>query len=329
MFVRNNKSSASLHHIHDKFFKKAFSNPKFAKDLLVLSLSADIRKLFDLDNLKPAKEVISNSKNQELLFDLNYTTSLKKYPDCPVHFGIIIEHTTRMLKDTVKRLHTYCVEEMNRTGGLVRGVLFYQGEKPIDIPTNYIELLLKKELPHGAVTQLLPLYPNFPFSVISLANTPDKVLTLEGILSSPCLLAMKYAKRFTEKIITMILSGCHMLPFDYKKNLVEWLISYIEMTDNNYSAEKIAVIESNHFPNLKEEARVMTEEVLIGFEGIRQSAHEQGLAEGLAKGLAKGRAERERLVLSLLHAGVDPKIICNSAQISERDLKELKKKFEQ
>ena len=94
------------------------------------------------------------------------------------------------------------------------------------------------------------------------------------------------------------------------------------MTDNNYSAKKIAVIESNHFPNLKEEIRVMTEEVVLGLEGIRQSAHKQGLDEGT-------RAERERLVLGFLHAGVDIKTISNTAGISQRDLNKLKKKFEQ
>ena len=102
----------------------------------------------------------------------------------------------------------------------------------------------------------------------------------------------------------------------------------------------------SHFPDLEEEKRVMNENILLGFEGERQAGHEQGFAEGVAKGrnegrdewLAKGRdegrdevtrAERERLALSFMHAGVDVKIISNVTKISLRELKKLKKKFEQ
>ena len=78
----------------------------------------------------------------------------------------------------------------------------------------------------------------------------------------------------------------------------------------------------------------MNKDIPLGFEGDRQYAHEMGLTEGhkagLAEGVAKGtRAERERLALSFLHAGVDAKTISSVTKISKSDLKRLKKKFEQ
>ena len=350
----NKQSNAGDHHIHDKFFKKIYSHPQYAKDLFKLSFSADELQLFDLDNLKPAKEVTSDDKNHELLCDLNYTTVLKNYPDCPVNFGIVVEHTTRIRKDTVQRLHTYCLQDMKLTGGLTKGVLFYQGNKPINIPRSYSELLLKDKLPPEVVDKLLPLYPSFPFSTVALPNISDKTLMSEGIISSSCLLLMKHIKNLTEEIIAMVLGCCHYLSSKDRENLLQWLISYVWRADKNYGVKRISDIETKYFPNLEEERRVMDKDIPLGFEGDRQYAREMGLtegrkaglAEGLAEGLAKGRneglaegvakgrdegtrVERERLALSLLHAGVDVKIICNATKISKSDLKRLKKKFEQ
>ena len=360
--ANNKRATASDHHIHDKFFKKIYSYPEYAKDLFKLSFSTDELELFDLDNLQPAKEVISDDNNKELLFDLNYTAPLKNYPDCSVRFGIIVEHTTRMMKDTARRLNNYCVQDMSRTRGLTKGILFYQGYKPIDIPNNYTEFLLKDELPPEIIAKLLPYYPNFPFSIVSLPNIPDNALMSKRIISSPCLLAMKYIKQMTDEIMAMVLGCCHGLSSKNRKNLIQYLMSYIWRADKKYSEKEITAIETNYFPNLEEEKRVMYEDIPLGFEGDRQIARDQGRreglakgrTEGLAKGLAKGRdegrteglakgrteglakgrtegtrAERERLALSFLHAGVAVKIISNVTGIDEHDLKKLKKKFEQ
>ena len=160
----------------------------------------------------------------------------------------------------------------------------------------------------------------------------------EGIISSSCLLLMKHIKNLTEEIIAMVLGCCHYLSSKDRENLLQWLISYVWRADKNYGVKRISDIETKYFPNLEEERRVMDKDIPLGFEGDRQYAREMGLTEGLAKGrneglaegVAKGtRAERERLALSLLHAGVDVKIICNATEISQRALKKLKKKFEQ
>ncbi len=91
----NDKTPLNKHHLHDKFFKKIYSDPRYAQDLLRLALFPEDYELFDIDKLIPSKEAsIDPDTGTEKFCDLNFSVPFKKEPDSPVYFGVIFEHTT-------------------------------------------------------------------------------------------------------------------------------------------------------------------------------------------------------------------------------------------
>ena len=46
--------------LHDKFFKKIYSQPRYAQDILRLALTADECELFDLDKMTVDKDSTLN-----------------------------------------------------------------------------------------------------------------------------------------------------------------------------------------------------------------------------------------------------------------------------
>ena len=86
------KPKASVSH-HDKFFKKAFSEPALAKVLAKVILYPQELKVCDLKSLKVEEKQAKANK-----MDLILTLGLKDFPKEQIHILILVEHKSQYSK---------------------------------------------------------------------------------------------------------------------------------------------------------------------------------------------------------------------------------------
>ncbi len=335
----NDKTPLNKHHLHDKFFKKIYSDPRYAQDLLRLALFPEDYELFDIDKLIPSKEAsIDPDTGTEKFCDLNFSVPFKKEPDSPVYFGVIFEHTTGNVTKAIEQLRGYCAREIARTNGFVIGILVLQTKKPVDIAKSQLELKFKNRLSLATRDKMRRYITDEPILVVNLPKLSDEQLC--GLTTSPCLLGMKHIWHLSTKIVAKIFHSCYALSTENRKSLSAKLISYLGLADGRYDRKRLSAIEADCFPDLPDEERIMSS-IEFGFEGARLEGIEQGKKQGIRQGIEQGMQQgvkqgmqqgiekgREGVIISMLKYGkLEDSAICQLANITEEQLAEIKNKI--
>ncbi len=302
------------------YFRESFSvGLRRAKDILRLALTAEECDLFDLDKMTVDKDSTLNpSTNQEGYGDLHFKLPLKDYLQCQVHFGVFFEHKTSGANQAIKQLRKYCLREMDRTEGLVFGVVVNQGLSKITTPDNYLDYLLKNKVPPEIIAKLARIFGNFYIKSVDLPALQPEQLRRPEITSAACLLAMKYIRKLTHQVMTMVFGALYLLTAGDRKTLSSMLMSYICRADKKYDRQGLAAIEADSFPNV--EVKIM-EEIRLGFEEADYQGFQRGRAEGVEQGI-------EQVAIRLLESGeLSEDGICAVANISKKKLAEIKRKI--
>ena len=110
---------------HDKFFKRFFSHPKLAVELIQLAFSKEEAQKCDLSKLKVEKTLFKDKK-----IDLLLSFPLKALPESQIRIVILCEHKSRYDKNTVKqalRYQTALYEDSKQVVAVIP-VLFHHGK---------------------------------------------------------------------------------------------------------------------------------------------------------------------------------------------------------
>ena len=117
---------------HDLFFKRGYSDPRFARELFQLVFSKEELKFFDLNSLKAEKDTF-----QDLRADLVFSISLKNNPKRSWTICLLLEHKSQFSPLCFVQALSYQTLIIRETGkgagGFARPVLpvlFYNGKEP-------------------------------------------------------------------------------------------------------------------------------------------------------------------------------------------------------
>ncbi len=137
-----------------------------------------------------------------------------------------------------------------RTEGLVFGVVVNQGLSKITTPDNYLDYLLKNKVPPEIIAKLARIFGNFFVKSVDLPALQPEQLRRPEITSAACLLAMKYIRKLTHQVMTMLFGALYLLTAGDRKTLSSMLMSYICRADKKYDRQGLAAIEADSFPNV-------------------------------------------------------------------------------
>ena len=297
---------------HDKIFKRVFSIPVFAKELILLMFSKKELSCFDLTKLRVEKDTWANK-----LADLVYSLPLKDHPDKRFVIFIILEHKSKYNPLIWSQLLLYQAglhDHISKTGWpmpIILGV-FYHGKEPWKWPLSFQEGLwgnILKKL--GVLAQFMIDYK------IKLLSTHD--LRLKRAMKD---------KRLKSRAILNLMSKIWELK-DSPEELKKAVALFGEL-----SAEREDVI--LHVLDYLESMKVITtegwrdlEKQLVlegtfkkgGFMDIREEIRQKGRMEGRME----GRTERDReVILNMLKNHLDIPLICKVTGLSQEEIKKLK-----
>ena len=116
---------------HDKFFKRFYSQPKFALELFQLIFSQKELSAYDWKNLKSENNILKNK-----IADLIFSVPLKQNPKIKFKIFILLEHKSHydphlftQLLHYQTLLHEKTIRETGQPMPIIP-VLFYHGRKP-------------------------------------------------------------------------------------------------------------------------------------------------------------------------------------------------------
>ena len=124
---------------HDKFFKRFYSHPPFAVELVRLILSKEELKKCDLSKLKVEKSLFKDKK-----MDLVLSFPLKALSEGQIRIVILFEHKSKYDKNLFKQIlgyQTWLYEQSKQTIAVVP-VLFYHGQPSWSWKLSFQEAVL-------------------------------------------------------------------------------------------------------------------------------------------------------------------------------------------
>ena len=123
-----------------------------------------------------------------------------------------------------------------------------------------------------------------------------------------------------------IIKKARLLAQQRRSFVLSVLIDYYDCADKGYDRAGFARVERLYFPKLKEEERLMPEMEFTYDKAARaDKAAKQAMRKGKQLGIEQGKLE---MVKRLLQAGVDELAICEAAQLSKRELAQIKRNLD-
>ena len=300
------------------FFKRVFSHPPFAKEIVQLILSKEELKQCKLSSLKVEK---SSLKDKGKKMDLVLSFSLKNFPKKQIKVVILFEHKSKYDKNLFKQVLGYqtSLYEESKEVILVIPVLFYHGKLPWNSKLSFQEAFL------GEFFSKIP--PTFKKDMLNynlrLLDTSDKSLQnlfkSESFKTGPVLrlLDRVWSLRKNEAELREILFSLFKV---FRGE--EWILAVAKYL-------KSAGVSIKIWDKLEKEA---IKEGLLkkgGYmdirEEIRMEGRIEGRQEGLQKGLQEGRQEGlQKVVLNMLQKSADISFISEMTGLSKEEIKKLK-----
>ena len=145
-----------LENIHDKFFKKVFSNIENTRDFLYTSLPMDIKSSIELDSLTIDPTSYVSNEMKDNFCDIVVKTKLKGTVSTvpyDVDIYIVMEHKSyhdkAVFVQLLKYMHLMWEKDIAEKKPLrvIIPFIFYHGKRKWDIPLQFIEQFkVKNEL---------------------------------------------------------------------------------------------------------------------------------------------------------------------------------------
>ena len=174
--------------------------------------------------------------------------------------------------------------------------------------------------------------PNFRCLVVNLHDLSYRRLRRGGEAVCLALFGMRSYWEMDEDVVCDIIKKARLLPEEERAFVLNMLMDYYECADKGYGMKGFNAVERKRFPHLKEEDRIVPE-MEFGLDRAKKEGVQQGLRKGKQLGKQLGRQEgieqgKLEMVKRLLQAGVDEQAICEAAQLSKRELTQIKRSLD-
>ena len=338
--MHNNKISSQpkkANH-HDRFFKRWYSDPVFAKELLQLVLTQKEQKAYDLSKLKPEKDTL-----QDKQADLVFSMPLKDEPQIKLKTFILLEHKSKydpklftQLLSYQSLLHDQSMRDIGRACPIVP-VVFYHGQAPWRGPKTFQEACFE-----GDLTKVLPSLKEYMVNYkIKLLSTHQphvrKVFKDKHFKSRGALYLLSEIWRLRATGISLKDIEELLREFgNVREELILSAIDYVRAAAGvsqqmlkriEQEAVNKGLLTKGGIMDIREEIR---QEIREDWgEEIRQEVREefmqQGRREFMQQGIQQGRQEKEQaVILNMLKKKLDTGLIAEVTGLSEQEIKKFK-----
>ena len=343
--MHNNKISSQpkkANH-HDRFFKRWYSDPAFARELLQLVLTQKEQQAYDLSKLKPEKDTLPEGKQADLVFSM----PLKDEPQIKLKTFILLEHKSKydpklftQLLYYQTLLHKQSMRDIGHACPIVP-VVFYHGHAPWRGPKTFQEACFGEDL-----TKTLPSLKEY------MVNYKIKLLSTH----QPHVRGVFKDKRFKSRgalyllseIWRLMASGISLKDIEellrklggVREELILSAIRYVRAAAG-VSQQMLKRIEQEAIrkglltkggimdvrEDLREELREEMREELG--EALRQEVREefmqQAMQQGMQQAMQQGRREKEQaVILNMLKEKADIAFISKVTGLPEQEIKKFK-----
>ena len=138
------------------------------------------------------------------------------------------------------------------------------------------------------------------------------------------LFGMRNYWEMNDKVVGEIIKKARLLAQQRRSFVLSVLIDYYDCADKGYDRAGFARVERLYFPKLKEEERLMPE-MEFTYDKAAKQAMRKGKQLGKQEGIEQGKLE---MVKRFLRAGFDEQAICKAAQLSKRELAQIKRNLD-
>ena len=326
---------ASVSH-HDRFFKRAFSEPSLAKDLVKLILTPEELKACNLKSLK-VEEKLSKAKKMDLILSFR----LKHFPRKQIHILILVEHKAQYSKRVYQQILAYqalLYAEAKKPTILIPA-LFYHGKSPWKHKSSFQEAFLGEfflKIPHSFKKSML----DYRARLIDTKDSKNKRLR-------------EFFKNRKSKASWVLQAMDKVWFLSHNLDLLrELLFGIFELFNKrgellaftNYF--KSAGVRDEDLGEIEQEAvkkGLLTKGGLMGgFIDVEKDILEQGLQkgiqQGMQQGLQKGRMEgqqqglqqgmekgRQEVIVNMLRKNTDLAFISEVTGLPVKEIKKLKR----
>ena len=319
--MHNNKISSQpkkANH-HDRFFKRWYSDPAFAKELLQLVLTQKEQQAYDLSKLKPEKDTLPEGKQADLVFSM----PLKDEPQIKLKTFILLEHKSKydpklftQLLSYQSLLHGQNMRDIGRACPIVP-VVFYHGQAPWRGPKTFQEACFG-----GDLTKTLPSLKEYMVNYkIKLLSThqphvrqvfKDKHFKSRGALYLLSEIWRLRASGISLKDIEELLREFG----NVREELILSAIDYVRVA---------AGVSRQMLKRIEQEATkkgLLTKGGIMDVrEDIREELREEIIEEIRQKAMQKNQ---QAVILNMLKKKMDTGLIAEVTGLSEQEIKKFK-----
>ncbi len=301
---------------HDKFFKRFYSQPQFAEEIVRLILSKEELKACNLSKLKVEKSLFKDKQ-----MDLVLSFPLKNFPKSQIRIVVLFEHKSKYDKNLFKQVLRYQTKlyEQSQQRIVVIPVLFYHGKVPWSWKLSFQEVVLGEfflKIPRSFRKNML----NYGLRLLNTGDRrvqrvfDDRSFKTGRVLQ---LLDRVWFLKDNERELREVLFAFFRV---FKRD--EWILAvakYLRSAGVNIKlwnkleeeAIKKALLKKGGYMDIKEEIRL---------EG-RWEGRQEGRQEGREEGREEGRQE---VIRNMLREKADLTFISKVTGLPVREIKKLK-----
>ena len=311
---------------HDIFFKQAYADPRFAKELFRLAFSPKEFSAFEWDSLKPEKD-----SSHDIRADLLFSVALKADPGKKMRIGLLLEHKSQYSKNIFNQILKYIAFAINKsleeTGEAwpMIAVVFYHGKESWKGEKSFQKGLWGRflsKIPPSLLKDML----NYGIRLIDIHDPKvEKAINNKSFKSRGFLGALKgiWSLKAKERDLKKAISLFENWPGnkedlalsvgDYFWSAIPGMTKKLWMEVEQYALKK-GIFTKGGLMNIRE---------YIKEEG-RQEGMQQGRQEGMQQGMQQGRQkERQQVILNMLRKQTDIGFISEVTGLSKEEIKQL------
>ena len=352
--VDQNKNN-TLYGKHDEFFRRIYSSPRFARDLIELALSQKTLGLLDLDQIRSERE-----RFRDKTADLVFSVPLKSNGEESCRFFILIEHKSSCdPKGLFRQVFSYqcgfyeqSLREYGRPHPLIP-LVFYHGESSWKGEGSFQEAVWGEVFTRlgGAGFSEGKNMLNYDLCLVNLCDPKVRSEILKKGLKSGCFLLLlgriwelrSNGWKGLKEILVLLSESFREDKFFSEQDLLLIVLEYLEsmgMSEHKWKELEEELVSEGVFKkggimNIREAIlqRGIHEGMQKGMQkGIQKGIHEgmqkgrvEGLQEGRVEGLQEGRQEeRLEMVLNMLKKNAEISFISDVTGLSHEEIKKLK-----
>ena len=310
---------------HDKFFRRIYSKPRYARDLVILALKPSEKKRCDLNKL-----TVERSDNRA---DLVLSIPLKGGKGKNIKLVILFEHKSRYDKGAFKQSLMYQASfyaDSKDTVGIV-AALFYHGKQPWKGGLSFQENLFGEDLSKIPFTFRKDML-NYNMRLIlasawrklnrrflrskAALRLLDEIWDLKGDKKKAQAILLEVFRDFAGDDDSLFAVADYVRSAGFKKS---WW----------NEAERLAKLKGTLKPNQGGYMNAREEVSYEWFQKGETQGYKRGQLEGIQKGVKQGvkqgeQQEARRLTLNMLKENTKIPYIAKVTGLSEKEIKKMK-----